>query len=75
MSLASRIANIITPGQAAHFAPPDGHDTTLSFTTPVHGDSQYTLLREGKRKEYSQTLEEEEEARPPYLHVRYPLQL
>ena len=69
MSLASRIANILTPGQAAHLAPSDHHDSPVCFPVQEHEDSKNITLRRGKRKEYAQSLEEEE-ARPPYLHVR-----
>jgi len=71
MSLASRIANIFTPGQATQFAPSGSHESTVPFTITGHGDSKNTSLHSGKRKEYAEPLEEEEEARPPYLHVRY----
>lgn len=69
MSLASRIANIFTPGQATQLAPSDSHDSVVPFTVRGHGDSKKTLLRRAKRKEYAEPLEEEEEARPPYIHV------
>lgn len=74
MSLASRIANIFTPGQATQFAPSGSNESTVPFTILGHEDSKNSSLHSGKRKEYVEALEEEEEeeeARPPYLHVRY----
>ena len=69
MSLASRIANIFTPAQATQLEPSDHHDPSVCFSIQQHEDSKNISLRRGKRKEYTQTLEVEEEARPPYLHV------
>ncbi len=71
MSLASRIANISTQGQ---FAPSDSHDSESTFAIEERLDTKNTSLRKGKRKEYVQIMEEEEEDRPPYLHVRQTLQ-
>ncbi len=71
MSLASRVANLFTPVQAPQFAPPDSSEPPVPYADQGHGDSKNTSFRRGKRKEYAETLEEEEEARPPYLHVCY----
>ena len=70
MSLASRIANILTPGQATQLAPSDHHDSTIPFSVQENEEIKNISIRRGKRKEYAQSLEKEEEARPPYLHVR-----
>ena len=70
MSLACRIANTLTTGQATQFATPDSHDLTHPFTVQEPRVSQNISLHGGTRKEYATALEEEEEARPPYLHVR-----
>lgn len=70
MSLTSRISNLFSSQQTSHLAPADGYnhpDINRSLGVSVdHG----AILE--KRTDYSNKhiLEEEEEGRPPYLHVR-----
>ena len=70
MSLASRIANIFTPSQAPQHAATDGYDSIA--LVGGEGYKQDEGYRFSKGKESINNLameEEEEEARPPYLHV------
>ncbi|MCJ1255826.1 hypothetical protein MMC24_003644 [Lignoscripta atroalba] len=69
MSLASRIANIFTPSQAPQHAATDGYDSIA--LVGGEGYKQDEGYRFSKGKESINNLameEEEEEARPPYLH-------
>ena len=74
MSLASRIANILIPPQSPHLAPSDGL-TAASLTDG--SDASGSAAYEAHRDQYStktRAMEtEEEEGRPPYLHVGSPL--
>ncbi|KAL8797282.1 MAG: hypothetical protein Q9195_000435 [Heterodermia aff. obscurata] len=68
MSLTSRIANIFNTSPSPHLAP---HDETRRFG--VFGSGEYGAIEDpqtemDRRKLLVETVEEEEEARPPYLH-------
>ena len=51
--------------QTSQLLPPNGHDSDLDGYEDESGTSYLT----NRRKERNETLEEEEKARPPYLHV------
>ena len=76
MSLASRIANIIVPSQSTHPTPSDSR-TTLNTTngSEVSGSAAYKSQRNRRSTETGVMETEEEEGRPPYLHVGYAMQL
>lgn len=51
--------------QTSPLLPSNGHDSDLDN----YGDESGTSAVSNRRKERNETLEEEEKARPPYLHV------
>ena len=70
MSLASRIANIFIPSQAPELAPADGPSGPPFNVDSHHGVQQSHLTSRTQKPKDSRTMEEEEEeGRPPYLHV------
>lgn len=71
MSLASLINNLFTPGSAQQqsFAPSNKGWPTNVLNFQEHGQGQNMDEQDGRRQEQVQIMEEEEEARPPYVHV------
>ncbi len=67
----SWVSNLFNTGQAPQLAPSTERKPTLfSDVQEIHEDGENTALREGRRKEYAQPMDEEEEAaRAPYWHV------
>ena len=63
MSLASRVANLLQP------APSDDRGSASLLRFQEYGDGRNTHIRSMQAEEQVQTMEEKEEARPPYLHV------
>lgn len=51
--------------QTSQLLPSNGHDSDLDS----YGDESGTSYLTNREKERNETLEEEEKARPPYLHV------
>ena len=70
MSLTSRIANIFSTGPSSHSAPADETRRIGVFSSGGYGAIQDPQTEIDRRKLLEETMEEEEEARPPYLHVR-----
>ena len=69
MSLASRLANILFPNQTTSLASSDGV-TEIAFGDGPHSTNAHTNARKtGKHTESTTMEEEEEEGRPPYIHV------
>ena len=78
MSLASRIFNIFIPSQAPQSAPTDAHSSIVAAKGGGRGGGaggveDYTQNEGNRFREARHNIEmstmEEEEARPPYLHV------
>lgn len=75
-SLATRIANIFSPSSSAS-APqsqntvPGLVDDGLSSVQQSFADISLGAAHLGADTMASEAIEEEEEARPPYIHVRY----
>ena len=69
MSLTSRLANLFTSSPPPHFAPTDDNPPLRSFGVGGYGARQDTQFTKDRRKQQDESMEEEEEARPPYLHV------
>ena len=67
----SWVSNLFNTGQAPQLAPShDRKPTLFSNVQEIYEDGGNTILREGGRKEYTQPMDEEEEAaRAPYWHV------
>ena len=67
----SWVSNLFSTGQASQLAPSHERKSTLfSNVQEIYEDGENTILREGGRKEYTQPMDEEEEAaRAPYWHV------
>ena len=70
MSLTSRVANLFISSTPEQFAPSDETRPTGSFGVGNYGAIDATHLAKDRRKLQTATMEEEEEARPPYVHVR-----
>jgi hypothetical protein len=71
MSLASLVSILFTSGstQQQSFAPSNEGWPASVLKFKEHGQGQDTDKQDGRRQEQVQIMEEEEEARPPYLHV------
>jgi len=71
MSLASLISNIFTSDstQQQSFASSNERWPAKVSKFKEHGQGQDTEKLDGRRQEQVQIMEEEEEARPPYVHV------
>lgn len=69
MSLTSRLANLFTSSPTSHLAPTDDNPPSGSFGVGGYGALQNTHSTMDRRKQQYESMEEEEEARPPYLHV------
>ena len=67
----SWVSNLFHTGQAPQLAPSTERKPTLfSHVQEIYDDGENTILREGRPKEYTQPMDEEEEAaRAPYWHV------
>ena len=70
MSLTSRIANIFSTSPPPHLAPADETPPIGAFGSAGYGVARESRTEGERRKLLEKTMEEEEEARPPYLHVR-----
>ncbi len=71
MSLTSLISNLFSTNPTTDLAPVDGHNhiKTVGGQRTVHNAE---LWRQGTDVSDRHAMEEEEESRPPYLHVRCP---
>ena len=70
MSLASRIANLFLPDQSPQLVPSDGRATIAAIDgTNRTPEPPFGNHSESQRKENWLMEEEEEEGRPPYVHV------
>lgn len=71
MSLASLISNLFTSDstQQQNFAPSNESWLASVLKHKEYGQGQDTNKQDGRRQEQVQIMEEEEEARPPYVHV------
>ena len=69
MSLASRIANIFNASSAQHISLTHDDHITEAVGVGGHGKGISAHFKESRRQKQDQTMEEEEEIRPPYLHV------
>ena len=69
MSLTSRIANIFTTSPP-HLTPSDETRPVGAFSPGGYGAVQDPQTARDRRKLQEEKMEEEEVARPPYLHVR-----
>ena len=68
MSLTSRIFNLFAPDQ---LTPTDGREAIGLVEGENYGGMRDDIsLQAGKRKQKLEMEEEEDEGRPPYLHVR-----
>ena len=67
----SWVSNLFNTGQAPQLAPSSKRKPALfSDVQEIYEDGGNTILREGQRMEYTQPMDEEEEAaRAPYWHV------
>ena len=67
----SWVSNLFNSGQAPQLAPSAERKATLfSNVQEVYENGGNAILREGGRQEYTQPMDEEEEAaRAPYWHV------
>ena len=67
----SWVSNLFNTGQAPQLAPSGERKPSLfSDVQEIYEDGENTMLRRGRRKEYTQPMDEEEEAaRAPYWHV------
>lgn len=67
----SWVSNLFNTGQAPQLAPSSEHRPALfSDVQEIYKDGGGTTLREGRRRVYTQPMDEEEEAaRAPYWHV------
>lgn len=70
MSLTSRVANLFNSSSPEQLAPSDETRPTGSFDVGNYGETESTQFPKDRRKLQAATMEEEEEARPPYVHVR-----
>ena len=70
MSLTSRIANIFSTSPPPHLAPSDETRPIGALSPGGYGVVQDPHTARDRRKLQEETMEEEEETRPPYLHVR-----
>lgn len=70
MSLTSRLANLFNTSPSQQLAPSDETRPTVPFDVGEHGDTQGVHFANNRRNSRTEAMEEEEEARPPYLHVR-----
>lgn len=72
MSLASFISYLFISDSTQRqqsFAPSNKGWFANNFTAGQHGEGQDTSIQDGSREKLDQIMEEEEEARPPYVHV------
>ena len=70
MSLASRLANILLPNQAAHLAP-SNDEPHIAFSDGSLTAPDSSHAQESRKKSKSTDMEEEEAmGRKPYVHVR-----
>ena len=67
----SWVSTLFNTGQAPQLAPSTERKPTLfSDVQEIYEDGENTTVRKGWRKEYTQPMDEEEEAaRAPYWHV------
>lgn len=63
--MTSWMTSLSASTQTSQLIPSDGHNSNLDN----YGSERGTSYPTEKRKERNEALEEEEEARPPYLHV------
>lgn len=70
MSLTSRIASIFSTSPPPRLAPSDETPSIGAFGPAGYGVVQDSQTERDRRKLQEKTMEEEEVARPPYLHVR-----
>lgn len=63
--MTSWMTSLSASTQTSQLIPSDGHNSDLDN----YGSERNTSYLKEKRKERNEALEEEEEARPPYLHV------
>lgn len=63
--MTSWMSSLFASTQTSPLLPSNGHDSDLEN----YGDESGTSYLTDRRKERNETLEEEEKARPPYLHV------
>lgn len=66
--MTSWIGSLLTTSQPAQSVPTSDHEPNL-VEIHEHGLNQELSQREGHKNENTDTMEKEEEARPPYLHV------
>ena len=72
MFLTSHFAKLFNTSPAQHLGPADGCPSTTPFDVGGDGELQKTHINtwELERRKHQENMEEEEEeARPPYLHV------
>ena len=67
----SWVSNLFNTGQAPQLAPSSERESALfSDVQDIYEDGGSTILQEGRRRQYTQPMDEEEEAaRAPYWHV------
>lgn len=67
--MTSWMTSLFASTQTSRLSPSDGHDSDLHNYGGERGSRGTSHFTE-KKKERNEALEEEENARPPYLHVR-----
>jgi len=68
----SWVVNLFTPGHSSHFASPDDRRGRVYANPKQNGSEHVAVIRGGRREEYTEPMDEEEEAaRAPYWHVSF----
>lgn len=71
MSLTARISNLFSSSQGPQLAPTDGHNhPDIDRSLAVSAKHEASLEKGSEPRSRHALDEEEEEGRPPYLHVR-----
>lgn len=71
MSLTSRILNIFSTSETSHLAPSDGHNQiSIDRSEALEALDHAEVSAKKSSLSSKNAVEEEEEGRPPYLHVR-----
>lgn len=67
----SWMTSLFASNQPTQLLPLHVQESTISYDQDEYGERKEITRRKGRRKERHETTEgEQEEARPPYLHVR-----
>jgi len=71
MSLTSRISNLFSTKQTPHLAPANGHNQiSIDRSEGLEDLDQAEISAKTTNFSSRNVVEEEEEGRPPYMHVR-----